>query len=454
MTHAAPIALCLLTLSATPAAAQSPSTPDATPTTGAAAASDSHPFRLGGEIKFNVRHSRAEESRLEFDFPPNFLPPGETAVFMRTPSPGGSVELSNLALIGEGDLTPGVAAKVEVHFLDLYNRNPTSSDDRILLREAWVRIGPRPALFDQIAGTTGYVLAGQAPRFSKPLSRRLESYGLWTTAVGRFENPQVQGGGTIGTHVYWRASLGNGNPVFMRDVNALAGDNGTPERVPDPTARAPYESGFPILYDAKPQDLNPTGNLEYGFGGGYAKATETWAVDVLGWVFGRELAPTARIRGTYYSGDIKLLTGPGVALPISGNDKRERGVNVDARIDRLRLFGQYVDQEIAGLPRRGFELEAAYRIPLDGLFLVGETPVGNWLQPVIRVSHIDNRFDAPVGYPAPSVDWDWTKIDLGARLGLTTNTDFTFEYNVNRTQSRLGEPVRPNELLATVRVGF
>ena len=128
-------------------------------------------------------------------------------------------------------------------------------------------------------------------------------------------------------------------------------------------------------------------------------------------------------------------------------------MNVDLLVDRVRVFGQYVDQEIAGLPRRGYEVEAAYRIPLNGLFLVGETPVINWLQPVIRVSHIDNRFEVPASYAAPSIDWDWTKVDIGFRLGISGHTDFTLEYAINRARAD-DRTVKPNEMLGTFRVGF
>jgi hypothetical protein len=412
-------------------------------------------FRIGGEAKIGIRNSGAEEWRIPINFPASFILPGEDGVYMRTPSKGASLEIQNVALIGEGALTDGVDAKIQIHFYDLYNRNPTSSDDRVFIREAWIRIGHAFDKLEPISGTSGYLLVGQAPRFHKPLTRRLESYGLWTNAVGRFENPQIQLGGTFGTHVYWRASIGNGNPLFIRDVNALAGDNGTPERMPNSKVPSVYESGFAILYDAKAQDLNPNGRFEWGFGGGYAVSRDTWALDVLGWAFGRDLAEEAHLRGTYYEGDLGIF-GNAIATfgpPFGGNDKIERGVNVDLLVDRVRVFGQYVDQEIAGLPRRGYEVEAAYRIPLNGLFLVGETPVINWLQPVIRVSHIDNRFALPANYTAPAIGWDWTKIDLGFRLGVSDHTDVTLEYSVNRAKAS-DRTVKPNELLATFRVGF
>lgn len=408
-------------------------------------------FRIGGEAKFGIRHSDAEQWRIPINFPPTFILPGDDGVYERTPAAGTSFEIQNVALIGEGALTDGVDAMIRVHFYDLYNRNPTSSDDRVFIREAWIRIGRAFDKLEPVSGTSGYLLIGQAPRFSKPLTRRLESYGLWTNAVGRFENPQIQLGGSFGKHVYWRASAGNGNPLFMRDPNALAGDNGTPERVASNLKPPIYESGFVMLYDAKAQDINPNGKFEWGFGGGYAVSTDGFALDVLGWAFGRQLAETTDLRGTYYAGDFAIFNNAPFAF--DGDDKIERGVNVDLLAGRVRVFGQYVDQDIAGLPRRGYEVEAAYRIPLNGLFLIGETPVLNWLQPVVRVSHIDNRFTSPASFPAPSFDWDWTKIDAGFRLGVSEHVDFTWEYNINRAEAP-NRTVEPNEMLATFRVGF
>ncbi len=411
---------------------------------------DARPFRLGGELKANFRNSKDLSFPVFFPFPPELIPVGQSAVFMRTVDPGSSLELSNLALAGEGEITSGVTAKVEVHFLDLYYRNPTSSDDRVLLREAWVRFGRSPRGFGS-SGTSVYVLVGLAPRFNKQLQRRLESYGLWGTAVGRFEQPQVQLGGTLG-RAYWRAMIGNGNPVFFRDTNALAGDNGTPERAPG-NVNPIYQSGFPILYDAKPADLNVHGNFEWGAGGGYRAGSETTGVDVLGWAFGRKLQDTASIRGTFYGGDLKLLGGNGFPLPYSGDKKREYGVNVEGRLGAGRLFAQYVDQRIANLPRRGFEAEMAWRFALNGLFLIGESPAFNWIQPVVRVSRIHNGFDAPQEYPGLSVAWDWTKIDFGFRVGIVREVDLTAEYSRHDAKTYVST-LHPDEALVTLRVGF
>ncbi|HWX25391.1 MAG TPA: hypothetical protein VN083_10130, partial [Vicinamibacteria bacterium] len=363
-----------------------------------------------------------------------------------------SFDLSTASLIGQGEITSGVEAKVEVHVLDLYNRNPTSSDDRIFVREAWVSFGRHVAPFEPVEGFTGYALAGLAPRFSKQLTRRLESYGLWGTAVGRFEQPQIQVGGTLGPNVYFRGMVGNGNPLFFRDPNALAGDNGTPERVPG-NVHPIYQSGFPILYDAKPTDLNFRGRFEWGAGiGARIGRGERASAEALAWYFARTLADSVALRGTFYSGDLKLLEF-GFPLPVSGNKKHEFGVNLEGKAGGGHLFGQYVSQDIAGLKRDGIEAELAYRIKLNGLFLLGESPVGNWIQPAFRASTINNKFVTPLQYPGPSVGWDWRKYDFGLRFGIVRDVDLTAEYALNVVLTRLGT-LHPNETLVTLRVGF
>jgi hypothetical protein len=410
-------------------------------------------FRIGGEVKAHFRDSQPEELRLNFPFPPSFIPPGQTAVFARTVAAGSSFEISTATLIAEGELGGGTAAKVEVHFSDLYNRNPTSSDDRVFVRQAWVRLGDKYESLQAQPGTSFYVLLGQAPRFSRQPVRRLESYGLWGTAVGRFEQPQLEAGGSFGRHVYWRGMIGNGNPVFFRDVNALAGDNGTPERVPG-NVNPIHESGFPMLYDAKAADLNFQDRFELGggvgvrFGGGEGRG-----LDVLGWYFQREMEDAARIRGTYYEGDLELLRGVAIPLPFSGNDKHEAGANLEARIAGLRLFAQYVDQEIANLPRSGFEIEAAYVISLNGLFAYKDASVGNWIQPVVRYSEIENDFVSPPQFPGQSVGWDWQKWDFGLRLGIVTGVDLTAEYALVKGIGR-ARTFRPDEFLLTLRAAF
>lgn len=417
-------------------------------------------FRLGGELKAHFRHSAFVEVKDQFPFPDFFLPPGQAEVFLRTVSPGSSLEVSTVNLIGEGDFTPDISGRVEVHFLDLYNRNPTSSDDRIAVREAWLRFGRKYDTLEPAPKTSFYGLIGKAPRFSKPRLRRLESYGLWSTAVGRFEELQVELGGSVGRNLYWRTAVANGNPLFFRDPNALAGDNGTPERTPQPTprpisgTRPILESGFPILYDSEADDVDLDDRFQVGAGLGYRAKNDadTQAVDALAWYFHRNLADAAPIRGSFYLGDLTLLNGVLIPLPYGGRSKSEYGLNLEARRGEWRLFAQYVKQDIANLERSGFEIELAWLKPLDGLFASGDQSVINWIQPVFRFSNIGNDFETPTAYPAPSVGFDWRKYDIGVRVGIIRGMDFTAEYA--RHDMIVPPTEHPDELLLTFRASF
>lgn len=433
------IATALLVIASTPLLAQE---------AGGLATADGR-FRLKGEVKVNYRQSQdlsVRVGRIE-----------NVDIFERTPDPGGSFEISTVNLIGEGELADQLKAKVEIHFIDLYNRNPTSTAEKVRVREAWLRFGRRADGLKAFDGTTLYVQVGKAPRFSKQLARRLESYGLWGTVVNRFEEIGVEAGGSIGTAFYWRIAGANGNPVFMRDTNALAGDNGTPARTDlARLSESPYNSGFPVLYDAQANDARLSGRFQVGGGLGIrvASADGRRGLDVLGWIFHRKLADTVSIEGTTYGGDLDVIDGiPPASLPYTSREKTDTGVNVDARWGGLSLFCQYVYQDLAGLVRKGYEAEASYRVPLNGLFAVGDQPWFNWVQPAVRVSRIDNDFSAPAGYPAPSFVWDWTKIDAGVRIGIVRNVDLTAEYSRHDMRTRVGN-LHPDELLVTLRAGF
>src|SRR5262249_58089658 len=101
----------------------------------APASDEPTPFHVGGYVKFAFRDSRPVETELFFPFPPSFIPAGETDVKQRTVSPGSSLEVPNVALVAEGDIASHVGVKADVHFLDLYNRNPTSSDHPVFRLE-------------------------------------------------------------------------------------------------------------------------------------------------------------------------------------------------------------------------------------------------------------------------------------------------------------------------------
>lgn len=414
-----------------------------------ALATDSGAFRLKVEMKANARTSTS----LDFLVANTGTAP---PIVMQTVSPHTSAEISDIELTAEGDLTPDLFARVVVHFLDLYNRNPTSSAERIQVREAFVRFGKKWEALKEMPGTTAYLELGKAPRFSKQIARRLESYGLWGTAVNRFEETGAEAGGSFGPHVYWRASATGGTPVFYRDVNALAGDNGTPEHAALSTTPAVYGSGFPILYDTMATDVGVSGRFQLGGGAGLRfnwGESRRDGVDLLGWYFRRGLADRVSLRGTFESGDLGLLVGPPVPLPVSGTEKHEYGVNLEARFGPVHFFGQGVKQSIAGLDREGYEIELAVRIPLPGLFASGDQPVVNWIEPVVRASYIDNLFDLPAGFLTPSVGWDWRKYDFGFRLGIVRGLDLTVEYSRNEAVARRSV-LHPDEGLLTLRAAF
>ncbi|MBI2568592.1 MAG: hypothetical protein HYV63_16340 [Candidatus Schekmanbacteria bacterium] len=420
----------------------------------AATAEAASRFRIGLQAKVSFRNSRAEEFPLEFPFPPDFIPPGETQVYMRTPDAGRSLEVSSVALSADADFTPSLAARLAILGLDLYNRNPTSMQDRLFLREAWIRLGRADEPLRPLPGSTFFVQIGKASRFSRQANRQLESYGLWGTAIGRFEQTQIQAGGSLGSHVYFRLHVANGNPLLMRDPNALAGDNGTPERVPG-NVHPIYQSGFPILYDTHESDVNFDDRFEVGGGLGarFAAAGSGHGVDILGWYFERQLEDAAPIRGSFYQGDLELLRGAGIPLATSGRDKIEYGLNAMARLGSFRLFAQGVRQEIAGLPRAGFEAELSAHFALPGLLASGDQPLLTWVRPVVRYSQIDNDFSAPPKFVAPSFAWDWKKLDVGLRVGIIREVDVTVEYTLHDVTTERGK-LHPDELLVTLRCGI
>ena len=181
----------------------------------------------------------------------------------------------------------------------------------------------------------------------------------------------------------------------------------------------------------------------------------TRGLDVLGWMYHRQLADRLAIEGTVYGGDLDLLDDvpAGTTGWIDGRSKTEAGVNVEARWERFSLFGQVVHQDVAGLVRRGYEVEAGYRFPLNGLFAVGDQPWFNWIQPAVRVSRIDNDVSTPTGFLAPSFAWDWSKLDFGVRVGIVRNVDLTVEYARHDMRTR-STVLHPDELLVTLRAGF
>jgi hypothetical protein len=163
------------------------------------------------------------------------------------------------------------------------------------------------------------------------------------------------------------------------------------------------------------------------------------------------LSEAAKLRGTFYEGDLDLLDGTGgLSLPISGDVREEYGANLDARLGGFSLFGQVVKQKAAGLPRLGVEVEAGYRFQLGDL--ADTNDLFPAIQPAIRWSQIDNDFTAPRGFVAPTFFWDWSKLDVGLRITIIRKLDLTLEYAFHDiTASR---DIKHDEALATLRMVF
>jgi len=395
------------------------------------------------ELRADYRWSDEEEIKLAF-------PPGAS---LRTVDPGSHVEL-NVADVqfdgGYGDL---FAVRAKVHLQGLHRRNPTSTDRQADADELYVRIGRKPEFLQRPDGTTFFLQAGKFPKMERQPVRLMESYGLAATSFNRFEDVQVLVGGTVGRNFYWRVQAANGNPLFFRDANALAGDNGTPKElrgeVPD------YGPGFPILYNAETEDLffSPD-HVQMGEALGYRwqRDDETAGFDAIVFHYQREMADSEKLTGTAYGAELDLLVvepaevgfliKAAVGFPIDGRDKTETGVRVFAEWHAATVIAQYTRQSFAGNERDGWELEAGYLIPMT----LG--PVTS-IQPAVRFSALSNDFGPFPGFPARSVWWNWNKVDAGVRVGLQRGIDVTVEYTQHDID--IPNPPKLREVLGTVR---
>ncbi len=402
------------------------------------------------ELRANYRDSNEERFALRFPFPPEFLPVGQTAGFEQTPDPGHHFDLSVLQIRLDAKYGKWLTGHVQFHAQDKYRRNPTTSDRQTDADELWIRIGEKPEFFDRPERTSFFVQIGKAPKMERQPIRLLESYGLAATSFNRMEDTQALAGGTVGRNLYWRLQVANGNPLFFRDPNALAGDNGTPELNPlvHPHPDPRIKSGFPILYNAEVESLFfDDEHVQFGQGLGYRwrRADQHFGFDAIAFHYRRTMSDDEKgIDGTFYGDDIDLLLGPlEKGLPLHGRTKEEYGARIYSEWHGLTAIAQFTKQAIAGLQRQGYEVEAGYAF---------NTPKGvlQSIQPAVRVSGLTNRFRGNARlFPAPSIWWPWTKIDAGVRIGFIHNIDLTIE----RAKHNIGAPRKLDlaETLVTLR---
>nr|MBP7588781.1 hypothetical protein [Thermoanaerobaculia bacterium] len=95
-------------------------------------AEDPNAFKVhfGFEGKAHYRDSESFRIRSPFNFG-NLLPPGAPPIFLETVNEGQHFELSVLTLLATATWGPGIEAHAKVDFIDLYDRNPTSSDKQV-----------------------------------------------------------------------------------------------------------------------------------------------------------------------------------------------------------------------------------------------------------------------------------------------------------------------------------
>ncbi|MEO8275067.1 MAG: hypothetical protein ABI639_02550 [Thermoanaerobaculia bacterium] len=413
--------------------------------------------KFGIEGKANYRDSQHLAVVSPFPFPPDFLPPGATRSFLETANEGQHLEISTFTLYATASWGSSVEAHAKVDFIDLYDRNPTSSDKKVDVDELWIRFGQDPTT--TLPESFGlYAKVGKFAHFERQNDRHTESYGLISTAFNRFEDQGLEVGAAFGKHFYLKGSLTQGNPLFFRDPNALAADNGSPDRDPSvqPNPDPTILSGFPIFYDAEVEDLDVDGDLEVGAGLGlrFGEPGSGHEINFLAWGYKRKLATSVKLEGTFYGGDLDLLNGPfdSFSLPIHGDKKQEVGANLWIYEGSLTFFGQYVAQELAGMDRTGYEGEFAWKFELPLAWATAGRQLFPYVQPVVRYSFLKPEFQGgSPSYPAPSVRWEWTKIDYGVRLGLIEGVDLTVEYADNEMTLANGRKVSNDELLGTLR---
>lgn len=412
-------------------------------------------LEFGLEAKAHYR--RSDENRFPIR---TFLPPAKQS-FLETVDSGDHFELSVLTLFADATWNEHLVAHAKIDFIDLYERNPTSSADKADLDELWLRIGhdSQPAALP--AGWGAYAKAGKFAKFERQNDRHLESYGLVSTAFNRIEDVGLELGLDLGRHVYLKGSLTQGNPVFLRDPNALAGDNGTPEfRQPDPNPD--LKNGIVIPYDAATQDVDVDGDLQKGLGLGVRFASEDGAngVDLLAFGRRRTLAQHVDFKGSFYGADIDLLNGPegvpglspvDVTFPLTSDRKQEVGGNLWIYLGGGSFFGQYVDQDLGGLGRIGYEGELAWRFDLPLAASLDGRQLFPSIQPVVRYSKLDPDYRAAPRSPSPSFAWQWEKLDLGLRLTILSGIDLTAEYAKNDFILGSGAKRNNHETLVTLR---
>ena len=159
-----------------------------------------------------------------------------------------------------------------------------------------------------------------------------------------------------------------------------------------------------------------------GVAAGYRWATTNgkYRYNLIAYYYQRNLVDSAELNGTIYGGDrdffeFSELFFPGpidpnndlASIPLSSKDKKESGVTFWYYGRQSTLFAQLIAQDIAGLERWGAELELSHRITTKN------KPLIRGLVSAVCYSILYNDIVTPPLNPAPSIGWDWQKLDIG-----------------------------------------
>lgn len=400
-------------------------------------------FKL--EAKVNYRDSEANQWPINFDFDDGALPIGPNLAFLETVDEDAHVEISNIAFIWNWAWTEKLKLFAKIDAVDLYERNPTSSDFDVSIDRLILRYGNKYTQGKLPENTDFYIQFGKFGKFERQEDRHTESYGMVSTAFNRVEDSGFELGIDGISGWYAKLSYTSGNPVFIRDPNALAGDHGV--------VQPEFNVGVPILYDAEVEGLDLSETPETGVALGYrwVSASGDKRINLMAFQYQREMADSIELHGTFYGADLDILdvteVVPGLGLATSHQDKDESGFNIWWYGENSSLFAQYVNQDIAGLERDGWEVELAYAFTIDGEF--GEALKLRRIVPVVRYSELTTDFGGPAFYPSPSLWWDWTKTDIGFTLDFKNNLSLTSEYAITEFV-RAGKKENNNELLLTL----
>ena len=421
-----------------------------TAATGAATADDAFGFHISGELKGNFRWSEDDRFVLAFPFPPDFVPVGQENVAMQTVSPGSSLEVSRALVNLDVEMPREISAHVQIGFINLYDRNPTSKDHTVDVREAWVAFGKKRGSLEPLSGSSLYLLVRQGAQARAPA---LPAPGELRARLDRVQ--PLQRPAAAARRLARNPRLLRGTALERQsDLHAR------PERArrrqrhrhaAQPRPDAPLGLPDPLRRRGRGARGRRALRVRRRFGPALPERGPGRGIDAHGL-----LLPHATLRGREAARH--LLRGRPRhprrrRRPLAadhGDQREEYGANLDARLGGFSLWAQLVRQQAAGLPRTGFEVEAGYRIRLGDLADAGD--LFPTIQPAIRWSRLDDGFSAPKDFVAPSFAWDWSKLDVGLRITIIKKLDLTLEYSFHDIAA--SRPIQHDEALATLRVVF